>query len=46
MRAREDCFEVVCVLVFCGVEENEVEIFWGARDDVGGVAEDLGDVLG
>lgn len=32
------------MFVFCGVEENEVKIFWGARDDVGGVAEDLGDV--
>lgn len=32
------------MFVFCSVEENEVKIFWGTWDDVGGVAEDLGDV--
>lgn len=34
------------MLVFCGVEENKIKIFWVFWDYFGGVAEDLGDVLG
>lgn len=34
------------MFVFCGVEENEVEVFWFFGNDVRGVAEDLGDVVG
>jgi len=44
--ARKDCFEIICVFVFCGVEKDEVEGAWVGRNCFRGVAEDGGDVAG